>query len=101
MRLHADPTLFIDLFFGAILCLPLAYFGWKYWKHKASERWPKVVAAFEGGTVEVRTDKYGGEHYSVAMTFTYQIAGQTFHGEYKKRLVGYSEKDAHQLLESF
>ena len=94
-----DPTLSVDLFFGAILCLVLAYFGWKYWRHKASEHWPKVAAAFEGGTVEIRTYK-GSERYSVAMTFTYQVADQTFHGEYKKSLPGYREKEANQLLKS-
>jgi hypothetical protein len=59
----------------------------------------KVPAAFEGGSLEVRTYK-GSERYYVAMTFTYQVADQTFHGEYKKSLPGYREKEANQLLKS-
>jgi hypothetical protein len=103
MRPDGSPALFFGLLFGSLLwvvCGMLVYFGWSYWKHKVSEHWPRVAAAFEGGTVEIRQGRHGKQYYFIAMTFTYQIAGQTFHGEYKKSLVGYSEKEADQLLRS-
>jgi hypothetical protein len=96
---NRDAELFLDLLFGVILFLVLAYYGWKYWKHKASERWPKVAAIFEGGSVGGATED-GLELYCVAMTFTYQVAGQTYHGQYKKWLWQYSESAARALLES-
>jgi hypothetical protein len=40
-----DPTLFVDLLFGVMLSAVVAYFSWKRWKCKASERWPLAAAA--------------------------------------------------------
>jgi hypothetical protein len=100
--MHPDgtPPIFFYLYFSAILGVLLAHFGWKYWKNKASQRRPKVAAVFEDATVEIRHGRRGGRYYFIAMTFTYQIAGQTFHGEYKKSLVRYTQYEADQLLRS-
>ena len=34
----------------------------------------------------------GVEYYRVAMTFTYQVAGQTYHGQYKTMVVAIQRK---------
>jgi hypothetical protein len=44
----------------ATLLAVLAFCGWRYWKHKASERWPKVAAIYEDGALEVRTNSLRG-----------------------------------------
>lgn len=100
MRPDGTPPTFFYLYFGVILGPSLAYFGWKSWKHKASEHWPKVAAVFEDGTVEIRHSRHGNRHYFIAMTFTYQVAGQIFHGEYKKSLSRYAQNEADQVLKS-
>ena len=68
-------------FFGALLLAVAAFFGWKYRRHKVSERWPKVTSMFKHGALEVQHDDYD-ERFSVWMKFEYQVADETYRGKY-------------------
>lgn len=105
-----DPTLFVDLLLGAILCLLIVLFGWKYWgliksapklwMHRSSERWPWATATFEDGRVKLSRNRYNVASYSVFVRFTYRVAGEAHPGWYWKSLGGISGKDADNLFQS-
>lgn len=113
---NSDPTLFVDLLFGVVLCLLLAYGGWKsreliksrpkFCKHKASERWPWAAATLVDGRVHVWQGQYqvwSGkwlEAYSILAKFTYLAEGETYHGWYWKWLGGCGQEEANNLLQS-
>jgi len=90
-----DPggALLFGLMFGVPACIAAAYFGRKRWQHKASEGWPLVPAAYEGAGVDVwlRT-QHGVSLYYVWLNFSYEVAGETYRGRYKKRLPGAESK---------
>src|ERR1700685_2644789 len=104
-----DPTFSVDLFFGAILCLVLAYFGWKsreligsrprFWKHRASKNWPWATATFVDGRVQAWHGTYQvwlrrqTEAQSILAKFTYQVEGATYHGWYWKWLGGCGQEE--------
>ncbi|HSR06707.1 MAG TPA: hypothetical protein VLM42_06125 [Bryobacteraceae bacterium] len=112
---NIDPTLFVDLLFGTILCVALAFFGWKYWgtiktapalwMHKGSERWPWAPAIYDDGRVQVWPGRRfhgvrSSVSYSVFTKFTYRVAGQTYRGWYWKKIGGITKEDAEKLLDS-
>ena len=54
----------MDLLLGVGVCLALLFVGWRYWTHKASERWSWALAAFDAGRVQVWEDE-GVEGHAV------------------------------------
>jgi hypothetical protein len=100
-----------------VLCLLLAYEGWKsreliksrpkFWKYKASVGWPRAAATFADGRVQVWHGQYRGwvgkriEAYSIFAKFTYQAEGGTYHGWHWKWLGGCGQEEADNLLQSF
>lgn len=104
-------TLFVDLFFAAVLCLALVFFWRKYrgavsaapafWKHKASERWPWAPATCDDGRVKVWHGRRGApDTYAVFVKFSYQVAEGTYRGWYWKKIGGITKDDADKLLDS-
>ncbi len=99
---EVDPG---GIIFGVIVgvpaCFAAAYFGWKRWKYKASERWPLVVANYEGARVEFWSSGEGGGTYHLVLNFSYEVAGKTYMGKYRKMLWGYKENEANAQVQSF
>lgn len=99
---EVDPG---GIVFGVIVgvpaCIAAAYFGWKRWKHKASERWPLVAATYEGAHTRFRSTGDGTGTYYVVLNFSYEVDGETYRGRYKKTLTGYNEKEANAQVQSF
>jgi hypothetical protein len=73
----SDPGWFI---FGSIVgvpcCIAAAYFGWKRWKYKASERWPLVPANYEGAHIGISSMSEQSTYY-ILLNFSYEVAGET------------------------